>query len=90
MNSRMHNFDQFSATYDRKAQMTPPRPYRPRSSHIGLGIFGILMLIPVFYVLSVLWWSLWLMIGVHASGAETWSYLYTCTHWGALVPFVVG
>lgn len=56
----------------------------------SLGCVGLLSLIPLAYVLSVLWWSMWLYLAVHWAGAETWSYLYTCTHWGALVPFVLG
>ena len=59
-------------------------------STAGLGCGAFLALALIFYVVSVLWWSLWLMLGVHWSGAETWSYWYTCTHWGALAPFVAG
>ncbi len=56
----------------------------------GAGCFGLLAILAAIYVLSVLWWSFWLWEGVHWGGAETWSYWYTCTHWGALTPFVVG
>ena len=64
--------------------MTKPK------SVAGLGCGALLLLLPIFYVLSVLWWSLWLTLSVHWAGAETWSFWYTCTHWGALAPFVVG
>ena len=60
------------------------------SSKVGLGLFGIIAFVLAGYVISDLWWSIWLTIGVHASGAETWSYWYTLTHWGALTPFVAG
>ena len=56
----------------------------------SVGCLGLLLLVVLGYVASVAWWSLWLMLGVHWSGAETWSYWYTATHWGALAPFVVG
>jgi hypothetical protein len=57
---------------------------------ILLIVLFVLNFIAAFYVLSVLFWSWLLMLGVSWSGAEHWSYLYTCTHWGALVPFVLG
>jgi hypothetical protein len=53
-------------------------------------VFLWLLVIAFGYVLSDLFWSMWLYFGVHWSGAENWTYLYTCTHWGALAPFVVG
>ena len=56
----------------------------------GLGWPSHLLLLALLYVVSVLFWSFWLWEGVHWGGAETWSYFYTCTHWGALAPFVVG
>lgn len=62
-------------------------------SLLGIGSLGCgmtLAWVALGYVLSVAWWSLWLMLGVHWSGAETWSYLYTATHWGLLTPFVAG
>jgi hypothetical protein len=52
----------------------------------GEVLIGFLLVFVVIYVLSVLFWSLWLMLGVGWSGAENWSYLYTITHWGLLTP----
>lgn len=86
---KMSNFDQFATPYEFGKVPMPRRPMRT-SSIPGLGCLGYLLLLPIGYVISVLWWSLFLMIGVHAAHAETWSYLYTCTHWGALTPFVAG
>lgn len=57
---------------------------------IGLGLVAWALMLVVIYVCSVLWWSMWLTFGVHWSGAETWTYWYTCTHWGLLTPFVAG
>lgn len=56
----------------------------------GAGCLGALLVIAGVYVASVLWWGMWLYFGVHWSGAETWSYSYTITHWALLAPFVAG
>lgn len=50
-----------------------------------VGLFVVLA-----YVLSDLWFSAWLYFGVHWSGAESWSYWHTVTHWGAVAPVAVG
>lgn len=55
----------------------------------AVGCLGWLFLIPVFYVLSVLWWSFWLCLGAHFGGLD-WSYIWTATHWGLLCPVVLG
>lgn len=65
-------------------------PGRSVAGATGLGCLGILLLVVVGYILSVLWWSFWLMHATHWAGAENWTYWYTCTHWGALTPFVAG
>ncbi len=57
----------------------------------GIGCLAWIIILVFGYVLSVLWWSFWLWHGVHWSNAEpAWTYWYTCTHWGALAPFVAG
>lgn len=56
----------------------------------GLGCLGILVFAAIAYIVSVAWWSIWLTLGVRLSGAETWTYWHTCTHWGLLVPLVLG
>lgn len=58
----------------------------------GLGCFGYLLAIALSYAISVMWWSWLLMLamgiwGPH--GSYQWSYVYTCTHWGLLTPFVL-
>jgi len=63
---------------------------RNGATRFGLGCLGMLMVGVGFYVISVLWWSIWLTVGVRASGAEMWSYWYTVFHWGLLCPFVAG
>lgn len=56
---------------------------------VGLGFLGLLVFLAL-YVISVLWWSMWLYFGVHWGHAETWSYGWVCTHWGLLMPLVLG
>jgi hypothetical protein len=64
---------------------------RVRSFSIGGSVvLGFIFTLIGAYVLSDLWWSIWLTLGVHWAHAENWSYWWTVTHWGLLTPLVAG
>lgn len=56
----------------------------------GVGCLGMLLIFLALYVVSVAWWSMWLMLAVHWANAANWSFLWTATHWGLLCPLVLG
>lgn len=85
----MHNWEQFAPRYDVEREMMRARtPRFIRNS--GLGCGAVLAIVLLVYIVSVLWWSIWLTVGVRASGAEPWSYWHVVTHWGLLIPLVLG
>lgn len=54
-----------------------------------LTVFSVLLGAAVFgYAVGVLFWSWLLMLGAGDGGLD-WSYGWTATHWGLLVPFVM-
>lgn len=63
---------------------------KPKFAHpLGYTVFNAVIILLLSYFLQAAWLSLFLWIGVRASGAETWTYLYTLTHWGLLTPLAL-
>lgn len=56
----------------------------------GAALGLVLLFIAAFYAVSVLFWSLPIMLVAHWAGGAHWSYWWTCTHWGLLAPLVLG
>jgi hypothetical protein len=56
----------------------------------GAGAVAVIVasLFALFWIISDLWWSIWIWLGVSLSGAEPWSYWHVVTHWGLLAPII--